>query len=213
MNNIFLGCIILFLLFLLIRYINTKFTAGLPPENLGEAQVRKCLLKYCKNKKAYILNNITLRLNDGSTTQIDHILISTKGIFVIETKHYKGWILANAKSKLWTQCVYHYKNQFQNPIFQNYRHVKAIQNIFPFLKTQYIYNIVVFSGKATFKTKKPNHVFYTKELISALGAYSDNILNLNDIKFCIEKLEYVRLKPNRKTDLEHQASLKKRFKS
>lgn len=63
-------------------------------ENPGEAQIRRCLAKYCENKNAH-LHNITLRLEDGSTTQIDHVLVSTKGIFVIETKHYRGWIFAN----------------------------------------------------------------------------------------------------------------------
>lgn len=66
-------------------------------ENSGEALVRRSLGEYCKNKDAHVLNCITLRLEDGSTTQIDHILVITKGIFVIETKHYKGWIFGNAR--------------------------------------------------------------------------------------------------------------------
>ena len=33
-----------------------------------------------------------LPADDGGTTQIDHILVSKYGIFVIETKNRKGWI-------------------------------------------------------------------------------------------------------------------------
>ena len=36
------------------------------------------------------LNNITLPLSNGGSTQIDHVIVSVYGIFVIETKHYKG---------------------------------------------------------------------------------------------------------------------------
>jgi hypothetical protein len=57
-------------------------------QNSGEVMVRRVLEEYCKNNDAHVLNCITLRLEDGSTTQIDHVLVSAKGIFVIETKHY-----------------------------------------------------------------------------------------------------------------------------
>ncbi len=40
-------------------------------ENCGEARVRQRLTQYCQNKEAHVLSNITLRLEDGSTTQID----------------------------------------------------------------------------------------------------------------------------------------------
>lgn len=39
-----------------------------------------------------ILNNVILQTKNGGTVQIDHIIVSVYGIFVIETKNYKGWI-------------------------------------------------------------------------------------------------------------------------
>jgi hypothetical protein len=82
---------IIYLLILLVMGLVVGYTIGIyrrrRVENTGEALVRHSLEKYCENKDAHVLNCITLRLEDGSTTQIDHILICTKGIFVIETKH------------------------------------------------------------------------------------------------------------------------------
>lgn len=179
--------------------------------NHGEAQIRHLLLKYCENRDAHVLNNVTLRLEDGSTTQIDHILVSTKGIFVIETKHYWGWIFANPKSKFWTQVTYCGKFRFQNPIYQNYKHVKAIQGLCEFLEPPHIHNIVVFSGKATFKTPKPDKVYYTEELLPTIDQYLDGSLSLNRVQFCVGRLEYTRLELTRKTDVEHQAYLTQRF--
>ncbi|HAU1605825.1 TPA: NERD domain-containing protein [Legionella pneumophila] len=180
-------------------------------KNCGEARVRQSLAKYCKNNDAHVMSNITLQLNDGSTTQIDHVLITNKGIFVIETKHYKGWIFANPKSKVWTQTIYRIKNKFQNPLLQNYKHVKAIQNLLEFLEPRLIYNIVVFSGNAVFKTNKPNNVYYHHELIPAIEQYSDGALSLNRVQFCVGRLEYNRLELTQKTDIEHQAYLTRRF--
>jgi len=39
-----------------------------------------------------VLHNITLPTDDG-TTQIDHIVVSRFGVFVVETKNMKGWIV------------------------------------------------------------------------------------------------------------------------
>lgn len=38
-----------------------------------------------------MLSNILIQSGDSSS-QIDHIVICSSGVFVIETKHYKGWI-------------------------------------------------------------------------------------------------------------------------
>ncbi|HSO11214.1 MAG TPA: nuclease-related domain-containing protein, partial [Anaerolineales bacterium] len=101
-------------------------------QNRGEADVRKLIISNFKAPNFHLLNNVTIPFQDG-TTQIDQILISTKGVFVIEVKHYSGWIFGNEKSNQWTQTIYHVKNTFQNPIHQNFRHVKAIQQILDFL--------------------------------------------------------------------------------
>ncbi len=180
-------------------------------ENSGETLVRHCLEEYCENKDAHVLNSVTLRLEDGSTTQIDHILVSTKGIFVIETKNYKGWIFGNAKSKMWTQIIYRNKYFFQNPLFQNYKHVKAVQRILEILQPRLIHNIVVFSGESTFKTPRIDNVCYIEELIPMIEKYSDGALSLNRVQFCVGRLEYMRLKLTQETDVEHQAYLEQKF--
>lgn len=44
--------------------------------------------------------------DDLGMTQIDHIYISKFGIFVVETKNYKGWIYGKTHDKEWTKNVY-----------------------------------------------------------------------------------------------------------
>lgn len=180
-------------------------------ENSGEAKVRQSLVTYCKNINGHVLNNVTLRLKDGSTTQVDHILVSSRGIFVIETKHYKGWIFGNHKSKRWTQIIYNNRHTFYNPLFQNYKHVIAIQDILDFLKPQFIHNIVVFTGESIFKTAKIENVCYLEELIPTIEKHSNNALSLDVVQFCVGRLEYMRLELTQKTDVEHQAYLAQKF--
>lgn len=77
-----------------------------------------------------ILNDLMIPSSGNSaTTQIDHIVVSNYGIFVIETKDYDGWIFGNAKQEYWTRVIYKYKDRIRNPLWQNYGHVKAVENL------------------------------------------------------------------------------------
>ena len=98
-----------------------------------------------------ILNDIYLPLPDGMTTQIDHIVVSQYGIFVVETKTYSGWIFANEKSREWMQSIYRKKSRFQNPMRQNYKHICALADNLGIDKSYFI-GVVAFTGDCTFKT-------------------------------------------------------------
>ena len=76
---------------------------------MGEFWVKNELRKLPK-KDYIVLNNIMLKLNDNTTHQIDHIVISKYGIFVIETKNYTGTIYVKEKSRNWYQYVNRRKN-------------------------------------------------------------------------------------------------------
>ena len=60
---------------------------------LGEKAVSNRLSKLDQSKYK-VINNLMLQVGN-KTTQIDHIVVSNYGIFVIETKNYMGWIIGN----------------------------------------------------------------------------------------------------------------------
>jgi len=150
-----------------------------------------------KNSEYRSLHDIILETSDG-TTQIDHILISPYGIFVIETKDFKGWIWGDADQKQWTQTLYwnkykfvyplrQTKYKFQNPLHQNYKHVKAVQNLLNAdIKT--IFSIVVFVGDSEFRTLMPYNVIELQDLIPYLRSYTEQFLSAESIETYIEKL-------------------------
>lgn len=179
-------------------------------QNRGEAAVRKVITSNFKSPNFHLLNNITIPFQDG-TTQIDHVLISTKGVFVIEVKNYSGWIFGNEKSKQWTQSIYRVKSQFQNPIHQNFRHVIAMQQLLEFLPKEQIHSIVVFSGSAEFKSPIPKGVFYLSQLSNHLNTFQEDVISLNRLEFCVGRLECKRYDLTRATDIQHRAYLMKKF--
>ena len=88
-------------------------------------------------KDYIVLNDILIKSSNGYTSQIDELVLSEYGIFVIETKNYKGWIFGNEKSENWTQVIYKEKHTFRNPIKQNWSHIYTLKNVlsdFPFIR-------------------------------------------------------------------------------
>ena len=45
------------------------------------------------------VNDVMLPTVDGATTQVDHVVVSRYGIFVIETKDYGGWIFGGENQR------------------------------------------------------------------------------------------------------------------
>lgn len=175
-------------------------------QNQGEALVSKLLLAELPNESWHLLNNITLEV-DGGTTQVDHILVSRFGLFVIETKDYDGWVFGDEKSKRWTQITRSGKYPFQNPIHQNYKHLKAVQALMDFLPKEQVISLVVFIGAAKFKTVQPDGVFSINELINYLKSLNKEVLSDNRMQFCVGRLECKRLALTRETDIQHQAHI------
>lgn len=179
--------------------------------DIGELAVAY-MLRDLDKEKYKIIHDIKLNNMGGSTstTQIDHIVISTYGIFVIETKAYKGKIYGKEKSPTWTQYLSNQKNNFMNPIFQNYAHIRAIESI---LEDSYpemtYYSIIAFSGEANIDSievtnAKVCKIKYVSEAIKDLS--TEEVISGEDIRKIIEVLEKNK---SHQTDFDHTREIKK----
>ena len=179
-------------------------------QNRSEARLSGALKMRFLAPDYHLLNHVTLRLEDG-TTQIDHVLVSRFGIFVIETKDYKGWIFAGPRDRYWTQVLYLAKFRFQNPLRQNHRHVRAIQELLDFLPPDVVRPVVVFTGDAEFKTNIPEGVFTVAGLLALIEGTTAEVMSVNRVQFCVGRLETTRLSITKATDVEHVQGLRRRY--
>ena len=177
-------------------------------QNRGEARLSREVKTRFRPPDYHLLNHITLRLKDG-TTQVDHILVSRFGVFVIETKDYKGWIFAGAKDRNWTQVLYRAKFRFQNPLRQNRRHVCAVRELLEFLEPDVVHPVVVFVGKAVFKTDVPDGVFTLPKFLAYVESHRTEVMSANRAQFCVGRLEATRLAITHATDVEHVLELRR----
>jgi len=179
-------------------------------QNRSEARLSRALKMRFLAPDYHLLNHVTLRLEDG-TTQIDHVLVSRFGIFVIETKEYKGWIFAGPRDRYWTQVLYRAKFRFQNPLRQNFRHVRAIQELLDFLPPEVVRQVVVFTGDAEFKTNIPDGVFTVAGFMAFVESATAEVMSVNRVQFCVGRLETTRLSITKATDVEHVQGLRRRY--
>ncbi|MDH5763531.1 MAG: NERD domain-containing protein [Nitrospinota bacterium] len=176
---------------------------------VGELIVNLEAERLLDKDKYYLLKNVTLRTGDG-TTQIDHIIISIYGVFVVETKNMSGWIFGNPKQRTWTQIIYGDRYKFQNPLHQNYKHVKTLKSLLRLASLQ-LHSVVVFVGEGEFKTEMPENVTYIEDFIEYIESKQQPVLVENEVKEIIEKIETERLEPSLETHREHVNNLKSRI--
>ena len=96
----------------------------------GEKMVAKELARL-KRKDFIVLNDLLLPTANGKTSQIDHVVVSTRGIFVIETKNHAGRISGSENAQYWQQHLSSQSRGFYNPILQNRSHLRAIRRHLP----------------------------------------------------------------------------------
>lgn len=132
-----------------------------------------------------VINDLMIETNIG-TNQIDHVVVCSKGIFIIETKNYTGDIYGKEDEKYWTQHLTYnnVKNKFYNPIWQNNGHISAVKYKLNGIISCDIVSIVCFDERCTLKKIKSNvPVIYFGELKKYIKSYkTDNKLTKKQVE-------------------------------
>lgn len=193
----------IWLLILLLTILRLPSVKG----KLGELYVSKGLRKKLPNNQYSMINDVTLPLDDGGTTQVDHIVVSPFGVFVIETKNMKGWIFGNEKQAKWTQTIYRTKHSFQNPIRQNYKHTQTLAQLLN-LRAELFHSVIIFTPNAELKTNMPQNVGHLKGMIAFIMSFKASLIKPNE-QLEIEKIiNNISLKRGLKTNKDHVRYLK-----
>jgi len=168
---------------------------------MGEAMVNLAARLFLNKNDYHLIKNVTIPTEDG-TTQIDHVIVSRFGVFVVETKNMKGWIFGSENQKTWTQQIYKSKHKFQNPLHQNCKHTKTLESALE-LTPDKLFSVVVFVGNSTFKTAMPENVTYGGGYIRYIKSKTQPLLTETAVQQIIQQIAAGRLKPSIKTSRQH----------
>ena len=174
----------------------------------GEYLIEFSLKSFLDKEQYHQIPNVTLPTADRGTTQIDLIIVSIYGVFAIEIKNYDGWIFGNDKDRIWTQKLHRYTKKFQNPLRQNYKHVKILESLLR-LTEQQAHSVIVFTEDSEFKTDMPENVTHGgRGCANYIKTKRRPVLTDSEVKEIIEKIETIRFERSSKTDYEHVKYLK-----
>lgn len=174
----------------------------------GECRVALSLAPF-QYQSARLLHNLYLPTTNGNTTEVDSVLITHSGVFVIEVKNLSGWIFGDADQKYWCQSLPashgSRKHTFYNPIWQNGTHIRALRQLID--QNVPYYSIIVFPDHCTLKQitlrdARANIVYVSElaSLIKQVHEMEENRLSDTDI-FKI----YTKLYPYAHVDNETKA--------
>ena len=157
-----------------------------------------------------VFNNLYLHDSKGST-QVDHVILSKFGIFVVETKERTGLIYGSERGRIWTQVINRQKFKFQNPIHQNYRHIKVLAKYLNLDEKKFL-PVIKFWGDCRIETEVPEYVLewdYTKYIKSK----SEVILSQHEIYQAERKLRAAKDDATLLSGFMHVHELKKKYTS
>lgn len=184
--------------------LKTRWAKG----HIGELLVR--LFAHLKlDKNTYRrLHNVTLDTLDG-TTQLDHVFLSPYGVFVLETKNMTGWIFGSEKQSEWTQKIYKRTFKFQNPLRQNYKHLKALEATLG-IDPAHLHSVITFVGGSTFKTDMPANVTKGIGFVRYIRSFKQQVFSDAEVDAFTAALQTGRRAPTHATHREHVQNLRRR---
>lgn len=197
------------IIILVVIILIVKFKSPNIKGNIGERKVSKAL-NTLDNNEYKVVNNVMIRTDRG-TTQIDHVVISVYGIFIIETKNYKGLIFGNEYDDNWKQVIYKRSERFRNPIKQNYGHVAALKERLNLDKDLLIISIIAFTNRASLNVNTKTPVMYDNNVVSYIRSYNNKLISEDDVK----RIYYDLLMSNidsKDTRKEHVHSIRKNLR-
>ncbi|MDG9857302.1 NERD domain-containing protein [Pseudomonas nitroreducens] len=160
----------------------------------GEYKVNFAL-RLCLSGEYRVFSNALYRgQTDDETTQIDHIVVSRYGLFVIETKCFRGRIVTDPNAPdTWLQRVGRRKYKVRNPLLQNYAHVKALHRVTG-IHSQQIQSFVVMAGQAKFVYGMPEGVFSIWSVVRKIQGFRAPVFTAGHVSSITKALERCRVK-------------------
>lgn len=155
---------------------------------VGEWLVSRKLRRGLPKAEYHVLDNLLIPDGKGGQTQVDHVVVSIYGVFVIETKNWDCRVFGQADDHTWT-LIYGRKHKEWplNPLQQNKTHVAAVLALLG-IKPEHCHNIVALLNGAVLKTG-PIPGVIQNDLVGHLRAFREPVLNPDWLPVAVETLQ------------------------
>ena len=162
--------------------------------SLGEKLVTRGTFRELNAKSYRGFSDLHLPRPKGEgMTQVDHVVVSPFGIFVIETREYTGAIHGAEEQAEWTQTFGSGgKFSFPNPIWQNRLHIAALAKLLELPESKF-HSVIYFMGGCMFKTELPGYVI-NDELTEYITKFEEVVMTAEEVEKVNEALAEVKMR-------------------
>lgn len=149
----------------------------------------------------HVMNNILIKTKQGST-QIDHVIVSPYGLFVVETKNYKGMIFGDMVGKVWTQVLSNGHFTVYSPVLQNAGHIRHLSKAIQ-VSSNFIYGAIVFtSGQVNLSNVACPFCYTVDMLYDCILSFNRQIFSDKEVIAIIRRIDKVN-SSSYENDLKH----------
>lgn len=170
---IFISAVAIALLLTLVFHATARHIARYTTEVRGRRRMNEIL----QDASPAVLEELILPGAYGGLTCIDNVIMTTGGLFCIQTKQYNGTIIGAADEPQWTNVDGIYRHNFLNPLIQNEGRTRSLQKVIPGVP---VANLVVFTGEIQFASELAENVIHIGELRSYIGKFEFGPSNIKD---------------------------------
>lgn len=159
-----------------LRFNKGRWGEHIVAENLAEL-----------NKDYVVINDVMLEVNNR-TAQIDHIVVSVYGIFVIETKNYGGYLRGDEDDNYISHSYGEKTYMIYNPLKQNRNHVRMLMAATG-IKNKYLFvPILTISDECEFEIKSSTEIATFSSLYSSIRRYNKKVLTRDEVEEIAEMI-------------------------
>lgn len=154
----------------------------------GERKLLGILQESLDEDRYEVLSNIMLPNEFGRTTEIDCLVVSEFGVFVIEAKNCYGEITVQDGDSPWLQKpAENIQNELRSPLLQNEGHVRALMAA-TMLPRSVIFPLVVFANRAKFTDAPPEGVCYFSEIVDVIASHAEPLIKPEQVPEIVDAI-------------------------
>lgn len=200
--------IVLGVVSVLITFFKRRFLPKLKGA-VGESAVNRALLNGLNPEEYRVLHDLLLPDGRNGQTQIDHVVVSVFGIFVIETKNWDCWIFGGEKDAQWTLTYPHGgKERAVNPLRQNAGHVAAVCQLLG-VKREHCHNLVFINPVSKLKTGPIPGVFLNG-MMDHIRTFQSRVFDAEWMPAAVEQLKAASKSGDKQAVADHRTQIESR---
>lgn len=156
-------------------------------ETAGKVYVYLYAQRKLQQEGYRILKHFELPTENGNIA-IDHIIVSSYGVFIVETINLRGWITGVAHHQTWKQEINGQLHKFPNPLMHNDLHIKAMFKMLN-LDDHHAHRVIMFTGDTVFKSEMPENVVRNWGYLKYILSKTDQVLAEPQVESIVANLQ------------------------